>query len=253
MIAPDFRGRGGSDYDPVPARYNPLTYAADVQHLLDSARSARAIFVGTSLGGLVTMAIAAIAPHRIAAAILNDVGPDINQARLDRIQAYIGKDLRFAGWDEAAAGSPRAIPALSSNYTKADWLAMARRHLPRAGGAIGFDYDMAIAEPFIRRRTAPKIDMWPLFAALAHKPLLLIHGALSELLSDATLPPKHEPGRAATAVSRPSPPSATRPISRAAAVAAIDRFLASLAISLASRVVRTLNRALKRYWLAAPI
>src|SRR6476660_3718413 len=78
VIALDFRGRAASDYDPVPARYNPLTYAGDVIELLDQLGLGQAIFMGTSLGGLVTMIIAATAPQRIAAAVINDVGPDVD-------------------------------------------------------------------------------------------------------------------------------------------------------------------------------
>ena len=86
----------------MPMRYNPLTYAADVIELLDQLGIAQAIFVGTSLGGLVTMTVAAMAPQRIAAAILNDVGPDAQPCR-----ARPHPDLRrqrraFQDWDEAA-------------------------------------------------------------------------------------------------------------------------------------------------------
>ena len=71
MLALDFRGRGSSGYDPRPSRYNPLTYGSDVLQLLDGLRIEEAVFVGTSLGGLVMMTIAAMAPQRIAASILN--------------------------------------------------------------------------------------------------------------------------------------------------------------------------------------
>jgi pimeloyl-ACP methyl ester carboxylesterase len=90
VIALDFRGRGDSDHDPVPARYNPLTYAGDVQQLLDGLGIGQAIFVGTSLGGLVTMILATMAPGRIAAAILNDVGPELAESGLERINSYVG-------------------------------------------------------------------------------------------------------------------------------------------------------------------
>src|SRR5207302_1861320 len=102
VIALEFRGRGESEYDPIPARYNPLTYAGDVIQLLDELSILDAIFVGTSLGGLVTMTMAALAPQRIAAAILNDVGPELNQVGLDRIQAYVGKGDHFSSGDAAA-------------------------------------------------------------------------------------------------------------------------------------------------------
>src|SRR5690242_12624094 len=75
VLALDFRGRGGSNYDPLPTRYNPLTYASDVLELLDTLKIDEAVLVGTSLGGLVTMTLAVTAPQRIAASVLNDVGP----------------------------------------------------------------------------------------------------------------------------------------------------------------------------------
>lgn len=182
VIVLEFRGRGLSDYDPVPARYTPLTYAGDVIELLDQLGIPRAIFVGTSLGGLVTMAIAAIAPQRIAGAILNDVGPELNQVGLDRIQGYVGKDPRFASWDDAAAAIAVNQGPAFPNHGPEDWLAMARRNCREDEGEIRFDYDMAIAAVFQAGPT-PTIDMWPLFTALAQKPLLIVRGAISELLS----------------------------------------------------------------------
>ena len=187
VIVLEFRGRGLSDYDPVPARYNPLTYARDVIELLDGLGVGQAIFVGTSLGGLVTMTVAALAPQRMAAAILNDVGPELGQAGLDRILNYIGKDARFASWDEAAAGIAAVQGSAFPNYGPADWLATARRNCREHQGEIVFDYDMAIADAFKTAGPTPKIDLWPLFAALALKPLLVVHGQLSELLSAATV------------------------------------------------------------------
>lgn len=182
VLALEFRGRGESSYDPLPERYNPLTYAGDVIELLDQLGIARAIFVGTSLGGLVTMTLAATAPQRIAAAILNDVGPELTREGLDRIKSYVGKDARFRSWDEAA----RAIAANHPNfdgYTHADWVRMASRTAREEGGEIRFDYDMAIAQPFNSPSPTPRIDMWPLFVALAQKPLLVIRGENSDLLS----------------------------------------------------------------------
>lgn len=183
VLALEFRGRAGSDYDPQPLRYNPLTYAADVIELLDGLGIPKAIFVGTSLGGLVTMTIAVIAPDRIAAAILNDVGPELTQAGLDRIRTYLGKDVRFASWDEAAeriADNSGHVPA---SYSHADWLRMARRVCREEQGEVRFDYDMAIAVPFEQSGSTPTIDMWPLFAALAKQPLLVVRGEKSDLLS----------------------------------------------------------------------
>jgi pimeloyl-ACP methyl ester carboxylesterase len=153
-----------------------------VIELLDQRGIARAIFVGTSLGGLVAMTIAAIAPQRIAAAILNDVGPELSQEGLDRIKSYVGRDVRFKSWDEAA----EALAANHANafpYSHADWVRMAKRTARQENGEIRFDYDKAIALPFDTAGPTPQIDMWPLFVALAQKPLLVIRGERSDLLS----------------------------------------------------------------------
>jgi pimeloyl-ACP methyl ester carboxylesterase len=186
VIALEFRGRGMSEHDPLPARYNPLTYVGDVIELLDGLEIDRAIFVGTSLGGLVTMATAAMAPQRIAAAILNDVGPELDQTGLDRIQSYVGKGELFGSWDEAAIAIERNQKAAFPNYRAEDWLAAAHRHCREVGGTIVFDYDPAISQVFETATATPKVDMWPLFLALAQKPLLIARGELSELLSPET-------------------------------------------------------------------
>jgi len=186
VIALDFRGRAESDYDPLPARYSPLTYAGDVIELLDQLGVAEAIFVGTSLGGLVTMVIAATAPQRIAAAIINDVGPDVDPAGIDRILSYVGTDVRFKSWDEAANTIAANYGGNFERFTHDDWLAMAKRNCREVNGEIRFDYDMAIAEPFRTAGPVPQVDLWPLFAALGRKPLLVIRGEKSDLLTAKT-------------------------------------------------------------------
>jgi pimeloyl-ACP methyl ester carboxylesterase len=182
VLALEFRGRAGSDYDPQPMRYNPLTYAADAIELLDQLGIAQAIFIGTSLGGLVTMTVAAMAPQRIAATILNDIGPQLSTAGLDRIRSYVGKDLRFETWEDAAETIANNVGRIPASYSRQDWVNMARRVCREEGGEICFDYDMAIVMPF-EAAPAPTIDMWPLFAALAQKPLLVVRGERSDLLS----------------------------------------------------------------------
>lgn len=186
VLALEFRGRGASDYDPQPARYNPLTYARDVLELLDHLNIPQAIFVGTSLGGLVTMTIAAMAPQRIAATILNDVGPDIDAGGVARILSYVGKDRRFESWDEAAKAIAANYGVSFERYTRADWVKMARRNCREDNGEICFDYDMAIAEPFRTTGPTPHVDLWPFFATLAQKPLLVVRGAKSDLLTAET-------------------------------------------------------------------
>lgn len=186
VIALDFRGRGQSDYDPLPARYVPLTYANDVIELLDQLNIPQAIFVGTSLGGLVTMLLGVMFPQRIAAAILNDIGPDVSPGGVDRIKSYVGKDIRFASWDEAANTIASNYGSAFDRYTHEDWVKMAKRNGREENGQIRFDYDMAIAIPFNTGGETPQVDMWPLFEALAQKPLLVVRGAKSDLLTAET-------------------------------------------------------------------
>ena len=227
VIALDFRGRGLSDYDPVPARYTPLTYAADVLRLLDELAIERAVFVGTSLGGLVTMAVAAMALNRIVAAILNDVGPDVDVAGVERILTYVGKDRRFASWDEAANAIAANQAASFEHYGHEDWVRMARRNCREENGEVRFDYDMAIVEPFKTSGPTPRVDLWPLFAALGQKPLLVVRGEKSDLLTAATAErmQKVAPGMTlATVAGVGHAPELGEP----EAVAAIDAFLAGL-------------------------
>jgi pimeloyl-ACP methyl ester carboxylesterase len=186
VIALEFRGRAGSDYDPVPQRYNPLTYAGDVIELLDHLGIAQAIFVGTSLGGLVTMTIAATMSQRICATILNDIGPDVEPSGVERILTYVGKDPRFKSWDEAADAIAANYGSSFDRYTREDWVKMAKRNCREDNGEICFDYDMAIAEPFKTSGPTPHVDLWPFFAILAQKPLLVVRGSKSDLLTAST-------------------------------------------------------------------
>ena len=225
-IALDFRGRAASDYDPVPARYNPLTYAGDVIELLDQLGIPQAIFVGTSLGGLVTMVMAATAPQRIAAAIINDVGPDVDPAGISRILSYVGKDVRFKSWDEVGSTISSNYGGKFERYTHADWVAMAKRNCREENGEIRFDYDMAIAEPFKTAGPVPEVDLWPLFAALGVKPLLVVRGEKSDLLTAGTAEKMQAvaPGMKLAVV--PGVGHAPE-LSEPEAVAAIDEFLAN--------------------------
>jgi pimeloyl-ACP methyl ester carboxylesterase len=224
VLALEFRGRALSDYDPDPAHYHPLVYAQDIIELLDHLAVLHAIFVGTSLGGLVTMTVAALAPDRIAAAILNDIGPEIDPAGIDRIKSYVGQSVRFKNWDEAAEAVATNNAHAFEYYTHDDWVRMAKRNCREDNGEIVFDYDMAIALPFNRADSNSQFDMWPLFAALAQKPLLVIRGAKSDLLSVEGLEKMHAAApnmRSAVVPGVGHAPELNEP----EAVAAIDGFL----------------------------
>ena len=185
VIAPDFRGRGMSDRDPDSSHYLPPTYAADVLQLLDELAVSEAVFLGTSLGGLVTMIIAAIAPQRLAGVLLNDVGPELDLSGIDRIKSYVGKPVVFRDWGDAADQLQARAGDVHPAYDRADWLRFAKKTCRVTERGIEFDYDMAIADPFNAGNTGETPDGWPYYRNLDGRPVLVLRGEHSDLLPDA--------------------------------------------------------------------
>ena len=180
VLAVDVRGRGGSARDPA-ADYRLPAYADDVARLFASLGIARAIFLGTSMGGLITMEVANVAPGLVHAAILNDIGPELGAAGLARIAGYVGRAGDFGSWDEAAAALERLNAVALPQYRTADWRRMAARLFREEGARIVADYDPDIARPF---GDAPiQSDPWARWATLAQgREILLLRGELSDLL-----------------------------------------------------------------------
>ena len=226
VITVDFRGRGQSDYDPDPNRYIPPTYAKDVLQLMNHLSIPEAAFIGTSLGGVVAMIIAAIAPERIAGALLNDVGPQLSAAGIERIRTYVGKPVLFASWDDAAQGFAAKYGDVHPAYGDEEWLAYAKRVARQTDGGIELDYDMAVAKPFMAmdENTASAIDAWPLFRALSGRPVTILRGALTDLLSAEVAERMRQEVPGAELVTVPDvghPPDFDEPES----IAAVDRLL----------------------------
>jgi pimeloyl-ACP methyl ester carboxylesterase len=184
VIAVDFRGRGQSARDPNSAQYVPGTYAADVIQLLDELDIGEAVFLGTSLGGLVTMIVAQVAPERIAGVLLNDVGPELDLSGIDRIKTYVGKPVIFRDWDEVADTLEKRVGDVHPRYGRAEWLRFAKRICRESDQGVEFDYDMAIADPFNAGNTGEVPDGWPYYRALTGRPILVLRGETSDLLSD---------------------------------------------------------------------
>lgn len=186
VLAIDVRGRGRSDRAVDPMTYSPAIYARDVLALLDQAGIDRAVFLGTSMGGLITMAIAALRRKAIAAAIINDVGPEVSPVGLARIAAYTGQPVEIRDWAGAAAHVKGLNAVALPHYTDADWDAFARRTFREGAGGVPVpDYDPDIAVP-IRAAGARALvpNLWPLFRRLSRgRPVLLVHGETSDLLS----------------------------------------------------------------------
>jgi len=187
VVCPEMRGRGDSAYAKDPASYNPLQYVEDVTGLLAAPGFERVVLIGTSLGGLMTMVMAATMAERIAGAVLNDIGPVLEPAGLERIRDYVGKGSSFPTWMHAARAVEEVQRAAYPEYGITEWLVMAKRLMTlSSNGRIVFDYDMRIAEPLAAAEGAAPPDLWPAFTALAGRPVLLLRGALSDLLGEAT-------------------------------------------------------------------
>ncbi|MAK80473.1 alpha/beta hydrolase [Phenylobacterium sp.] len=189
VLALDVRGRGRSAYDPNPTNYNPAVYAGDVASLMGEAGIARAIFLGTSMGGLITMTLSTVRPDLIAGAILNDIGPEIATEGLTRIGSYVGSGGPAASWAEAAERTRAINGSAQPHLTDADWDRFARRTWREVEpGKLVLDYDPAIAQAFAATPAGtPSPDLWPLFMALAiNRPMLLVRGGASDLLAEGT-------------------------------------------------------------------
>jgi pimeloyl-ACP methyl ester carboxylesterase len=171
--------------------------------------------------------MAAMAPQRIFATIMNDVGPDVDVEGVNRILTYVGNDRRFGSWDEAADAIAANYGASFERYAHDDWVKMAKRNCREENGEVRFDYDMAIAEPFKTTGPTPHVDLWPFFRVLAEKPLLVVRGAKSDLLTEATARRMQQVAPDMKLVLVPGVGHAPE-LNEPEAVAAIDEFLAKL-------------------------
>lgn len=188
VVSFDYRGRGGSDRDRDPARYTILVEAEDVLAGLAALGIERAIFLGTSRGGLIMHALAAMRPTVMAAGILNDIGPVIEGAGLAQIKAYLTRAPKPKTWDEAAAIQKevhgKAFPALGES----DWADFARAIYVETKNGLVADYDPALLDGLKDMNfSVPLPTLWPQFDALATRPLMVLRGENSKLLSEETV------------------------------------------------------------------
>ncbi|MEY4473436.1 MAG: hypothetical protein RL671_1740 [Pseudomonadota bacterium] len=226
VICVELRGRGDSAYAKDSATYNPMQYLEDLGELFDQARLKQVVAIGTSLGGLLTMLLAATTPERLVGAVLNDIGPEVNPEGIERIRSYVGQARNFPTWMHAARALAESQGPTFPQASVIDWLAMAKRCMVvGSNGRIHFDYDMKIAEPFAQADGASNVDMWPAFQALAGRPVALLRGQLSDVLTAATFKKmaKLLPDAETVTVGKVGhAPTLSEP----AAVAAIDNLLA---------------------------
>lgn len=188
IICPEMRGRGESEYAKDSASYNPLQYVEDLTALLEDQSIPTFVSIGTSLGGLMTMLLGMMAPDRLAGALINDVGPYLEPAGLERIKEYVGQGRSFPTWVHAARALEETQKAAYPKFDFTDWIDMAKRVMAlTSNGRIVFDYDMKVGEPFATLDPNEQPDIWPGLNALSGKPTLIVRGELSDLLSVSTL------------------------------------------------------------------
>jgi pimeloyl-ACP methyl ester carboxylesterase len=228
VVCPDLRGRGDSAYARDCETYVPGQYLDDLGLLLAEPGFERIVLVGTSLGGILTMILTAKLGARVAGAVLNDIGPVVEASGLDRIRGYVGQGRSFPTWMHAARALEETHGPDFPDYAIADWLRHAKRTMVlSSNGRVVFDYDMKIAEPFATTQGVAPPDLWSAYETLAGRPLLIVRGALSDILTGETLAEmlRRIPDAEALTIDRIGhPPTLDEPD----VAAAIDRLLAKV-------------------------
>jgi pimeloyl-ACP methyl ester carboxylesterase len=185
VICPDVVGRGQSGRLRDPAGYGIPQYVADMVTLIARLNVDSVHWVGTSMGGLIGMALAAQEGTPLRKLVLNDVGPLITVASLQRIATYVGTDPQWASFDEALA-YVKLISAPFGQLSEAQWHHLTETSIvQRADGRWAFRYDPRIAEPFKAAFVDQDIDLWPIYASITC-PTLVVRGAESDLLTRDT-------------------------------------------------------------------
>ncbi len=181
VICPDYRGRGRSDRDPNPDNYVPETYIDDIRHLLCLLNLHRVVVIGTSMGGIMAMAMSVAMPTVVVGAILNDVGWRVPAAAVAPIVASLEKEKTFSTWDEAVDSLRRGFPDLPAE-TDAEWLELTEAtFIEGPDGQIRRDWDNDIVKPLLRHPPGDT-DLTAYYGGLAGVPTGVVRGVLSHLL-----------------------------------------------------------------------
>ena len=229
VVALSLRGRGQSDWDSNPEQYNLTTYLEDSLALLDALEIGRAVLIGTSLGGIISMLMAVRSPARLAGVVLNDIGPEINPEGVKRIRSYAGITKPVAHWSEAAGVCRQIFGCTFPNETgDAFWMSFAGKtfRVDASSGRITPDYDPQITAGMAETTDDPN-RLWPLFGALASIPALVIRGGISDILTTATVEKMQQAKPDLSFVSVPGVGHAPT-LAEPAALSALHKFLECL-------------------------
>jgi pimeloyl-ACP methyl ester carboxylesterase len=228
VLCVELRGRGESAHAKDSMTYVPLTYLQDMEALIRELALQRFILFGTSLGGLITMLLAAAGQSRIAGAMINDIGPDLDHRGLERIRSYVGRSQTWPTWLHAARYFAEAQRDVFPGWGLEQWLVFAKRVCKlNSNGRIVFDYDMRIADPFKLPGGATGFDLWGAFGGLNNVPSLVVRGGHSDLLSADTVERMKSESPALESVTVPNVGHAPT-LEEPEAVEAIDHLLARI-------------------------
>lgn len=188
VVTIDSRGRGRSDYDRDAENYSFPVELSDVLSVLTAREIGRAIFLGTSRGGVLAMLLGAVRPGVIAGVILNDIGPVIEPKGLLRIRSYVGKLPVPRSLTEGADILRRIGNAQFPKFGAADWLRQARLTWKAVEGKLVPDYDPKLTATLSGLDLEqPLPPLWAQFDSLAPMPLMVVRGDNSDILSAATV------------------------------------------------------------------
>jgi pimeloyl-ACP methyl ester carboxylesterase len=187
LIRITLRGRGASDRDPDPQNYNVGVEARDVLELLDHLGLSRVVVVGTSRGGLIAMVLATTVKDRLAGVLLNDIGPELAPEGIANILTYLGVPPKARSHTEVAGALRVRMGERFPGLTDEKWLSLARRWFDEGPEGLALNYDARIRDGVEATAGQPAADMWPLFDALQGRPLAVVRGANSDLLTAKTV------------------------------------------------------------------
>lgn len=229
VVVVEYRGRGQSDYDPDPTRYTPRREAADVLDLMAAIGLEHAVAVGTSRGGLVTMAIGAMRPGVLKGFVFNDIGPRIEAIGLLRIAGQIARMPTPADWDEAVAQLRQLFAESFTGMDDDQWMQFARAIFRDENGRPVPDFDPNLVKTLDSEAIASgeTPELWPQFEGLTGIPGLVVRGEHSDILSSDTVSQmkrRHPNLTAVTVRGRGHAPFLNEP----AAMTAIDALLARI-------------------------
>ena len=185
VLSPDFRGRGLSQYDSDWRNYHPAQYMADIELLLERLDVPRVVIVGTSLGGWMAMLMSLERPNVVVGAVLNDIGPEANAAGLARVVNSTGTLDKVAQFSDAVLQTRSNYEIAFPDWTEEEWRWFTQStYRECADGQFDLNYDRNIGHAAREGVSGLPHDPWKMFDALRNKPTLLVHGKLSDILTE---------------------------------------------------------------------